>query len=179
MAHGPGKYDPLATYVRESAHAEAVAVIVINGSRGTGFSVQGTANVQEFLPDLLDHMAAEIRRDLRHVSASGFTPPQGKSAGTPIKHGESVQVYEAPPDVYRSALREPWPTTFMPEPAPVPEFRSGGGGDYAGAGASGSWDAAPAVPAAVHEASSQPSPPEPSPPPPPEPPPPPPPPSDP
>jgi hypothetical protein len=169
MAHGPGKYDPLATYVRESAHAEGVVVIVINGSRGTGFSVQGTANVQAFLPDLLDHVAAQIRADLRHVSASGFTPPPGKSVGTPIKHGESVQVYESPPS--------PEPFTWPPFMAPV-KFEPGGGGDYAGAGASGSWDAAPAVSAAVYEASSQSSPPEPPPPPPPEPPPPPPPASD-
>lgn len=83
------------------------------------------------------------------------------------------------PDNYRSALAEPWPPFVLtPEPAPQPEFKSGGGGDYAGAGASGSWDAPPANSAATYDAPPPPPPPEPPPPPPPEPPPPPPPSSD-
>ena len=40
MALGPGKYDDLATHVREHAKARAAIVIVIGGEKGSGFSVQ-------------------------------------------------------------------------------------------------------------------------------------------
>ncbi len=40
MAIGPGKYDNLATIVRERSGAQAVIVAVFNGDKGSGFSVQ-------------------------------------------------------------------------------------------------------------------------------------------
>jgi hypothetical protein len=40
MTYGPGKYDRLATLVREQTGADVVALIVIGGNRGAGFSVQ-------------------------------------------------------------------------------------------------------------------------------------------
>jgi hypothetical protein len=61
MPLGPGKYDDLASYVRERADAEGVIVIVVNGRQGNGFSVQGTATVTLKIPDLLDIVANEIR----------------------------------------------------------------------------------------------------------------------
>jgi len=42
MPHGPGKYDALATHVREQSDAEGVVVIVLGGNKGNGFSVQTT-----------------------------------------------------------------------------------------------------------------------------------------
>jgi hypothetical protein len=49
--NNPGKYDDLCT-------------IIIGGDRGPGFSVQGTRSVLALLPDMLEFMAAEIRKDL-------------------------------------------------------------------------------------------------------------------
>jgi methylmalonyl-CoA mutase cobalamin-binding subunit len=40
MAEGPGKYDDLATYVREKAQADGVIVVVLGGNKGPGFSAQ-------------------------------------------------------------------------------------------------------------------------------------------
>jgi hypothetical protein len=64
MARGPGKYDDLATLVRDGTNADGVIVIVIGGSKGSGFSVQATFEVTAKLPDLLRTMADNIERDL-------------------------------------------------------------------------------------------------------------------
>jgi hypothetical protein len=60
MAMGPGKYDDLATYVREQAAAKAVIVIVFDGYRGSGFSVQAEAGMLLPLPSLLRRLADQI-----------------------------------------------------------------------------------------------------------------------
>lgn len=55
MPIGPGKYDDLCTAARESANAEGCALIVINGAKGHGFSVQ-----LEHLEDLIK-LASALR----------------------------------------------------------------------------------------------------------------------
>jgi len=60
---GPGKYDVLCTHVREAAKAEGVAVIVVHGDLGSGFSVQGPPEMGLVLPKMLRTMADEIERD--------------------------------------------------------------------------------------------------------------------
>jgi hypothetical protein len=45
MSAGPGKYDALATYVRNTAEAEGAIVIVVRGRLGSGFSVQAQASL--------------------------------------------------------------------------------------------------------------------------------------
>lgn len=62
MALGPGKYDDLCSYVREMAKAEGVAVVVLHGTSGSGFSVQGPAETTLVLPRLLRLMADEIEK---------------------------------------------------------------------------------------------------------------------
>jgi hypothetical protein len=69
MALGPGKYDYLASVVRESSQAEGVILIVIEGARGSGFSVQATAEVTLRLPDILRDMADQIEGDLKGGAA--------------------------------------------------------------------------------------------------------------
>lgn len=64
---GPGKYDYECTFVREHTQAQGVVVLVLNGERGTGFSVQGTPHVHLALPDLLEHMARQIRQRIVEV----------------------------------------------------------------------------------------------------------------
>jgi hypothetical protein len=64
---GPGKYDDLCTHVRETAKAEGVIVIVINGERGQGFSVQAPPHLTYAIPALLRRMADEIEQSLRKL----------------------------------------------------------------------------------------------------------------
>lgn len=61
---GPGKYDALCTLVRRKAKAQAAIVIVIEGSKGSGFSVQAEFTdlaLMLRLPEILESMAADIR----------------------------------------------------------------------------------------------------------------------
>ena len=61
MPLGPGKYDAECTIVRERTHAEVVVVIVLNGDRGAGFSVQALPGAQlAVLADLLRNTADQI-----------------------------------------------------------------------------------------------------------------------
>jgi hypothetical protein len=66
---GPGKYDDLATIVREQAEADAAIVIVLNGNKGSGFSVQALIHrhgeVITRMPELLREIARQIERDVR------------------------------------------------------------------------------------------------------------------
>jgi hypothetical protein len=60
-AVGPGKYDDLATIVRERADAEAVIVIVFSGNLGSGFSVQTRGeDIARTLPAILRNLADGI-----------------------------------------------------------------------------------------------------------------------
>jgi hypothetical protein len=61
--NGPGKYDELATHVRESAAAEGVVLVVFGGKRGHGMSVQATADLQRNLPAILRDLADRIARE--------------------------------------------------------------------------------------------------------------------
>lgn len=65
MAMGPGKYDDLTSIVRTRAAAAGVIVMVIDGKRGSGFSVQATAEVTARLPRLLRVIADGIEGDLK------------------------------------------------------------------------------------------------------------------
>lgn len=64
MADGPGKYDMLCTMARVMANAEGAILLVINGERGTGFSVQGPLELHEKIPELLEELAKKIRLEL-------------------------------------------------------------------------------------------------------------------
>jgi hypothetical protein len=66
MPIGAGKYDPECTAARESAQAEAVLLIVLNGNRGAGFSLQsvGGPATPAVLCDLLEHVVRQIRASL-------------------------------------------------------------------------------------------------------------------
>lgn len=65
MAVGPGKYNDHVTRVREELDADLVLLIVLGGKRGNGFDVQSTSiELQGQVPELLEHMAREIRASL-------------------------------------------------------------------------------------------------------------------
>jgi len=61
MTTGSGKYDDVCTTVRERTGARAVAVIIIDGDKGNGFSVQSEEAWLKVLPDILETMAQKIR----------------------------------------------------------------------------------------------------------------------
>ena len=64
MSIGPGRYDDLASIVREETGADCVVVMVIGGKRGNGFSVQVTSlDMLAHLPPLLADIAKQIRKD--------------------------------------------------------------------------------------------------------------------
>lgn len=60
MPVGPGRYDDLCTYVREKAQARGAIVIVIDGNRGAGFSVQAPLDVCADLAQTLRTVADQI-----------------------------------------------------------------------------------------------------------------------
>lgn len=64
MPQGAGKYDRITTWVREETAADAVAVIVIGGKWGSGFSVQAPPAITGSLAQILRTMADGIERDL-------------------------------------------------------------------------------------------------------------------
>jgi hypothetical protein len=61
---GPGKYDDLCSHVRQEAQAPCAIVIVLEGNKGTGFSVQADMVTLTMLPKILRDMAGTIERDL-------------------------------------------------------------------------------------------------------------------
>jgi hypothetical protein len=68
MAFGPGKYDDVATRVREDVglvdgDAGGVIVIVIGGHLGAGFSCQADLETTLALPDMLESIARQIRAE--------------------------------------------------------------------------------------------------------------------
>jgi hypothetical protein len=63
MAIGPGKYDDLCTEIRERTKASGVLLIVIGGTKGQGFACQADLITTVMLPQLLESVAADIRRD--------------------------------------------------------------------------------------------------------------------
>ena len=70
MPQGPGKYDDLATYVREQAEAMAALVIVLAGNKGSGFSLQALQSSKEavspiVVAELLRAVANEIEASVR------------------------------------------------------------------------------------------------------------------
>jgi hypothetical protein len=63
MAIGPGKYDDLATLVREGAEAAAVIVLVLGGNEGSGFSMQAPVEIVAAIPTLLRRMADDMEQE--------------------------------------------------------------------------------------------------------------------
>jgi hypothetical protein len=60
VAFGPGKYDDLASHVRGVAEADGVLLLVINGTRGSGFSAQLSPLDTLRLPEILRDIADQI-----------------------------------------------------------------------------------------------------------------------
>ena len=63
----PGKYDDVCTMVTEKVgigeQGGGVIVIVLGGNKGNGFACQADLRTTLLLPDLLEDMARQIRKD--------------------------------------------------------------------------------------------------------------------
>jgi hypothetical protein len=61
---GPGKYDELCTIARETTDAVCAIVVVIGGSKGSGFSVQTRHPIDaSTLATILETVARQLRKD--------------------------------------------------------------------------------------------------------------------
>lgn len=83
---GPGKYDDLATLVLERADADAAIVIVLGGSKGSGFSVQAqgyaAGEVEQKLAWILRNVADEIEGPSDPCAVCGVK--RSKNDGSPV-----------------------------------------------------------------------------------------------
>lgn len=67
---GPGKYDDACTAARVVANAEVAIVMILNGDKGSGFSIQGELGTRltlEQVAGFLETIAAEMRRDAKQL----------------------------------------------------------------------------------------------------------------
>lgn len=63
---GPGKYDQLCTSVRVQSQAKTAIILIINGNKGSGFSMQTSdPREEERLPAILRTMADQIESDMK------------------------------------------------------------------------------------------------------------------
>jgi hypothetical protein len=64
MARGPGKYDEIGMEVLKQTGAKGIIVMVMDGNKGSGFSVIGEPGAIEIFPQVLREMANAIEADL-------------------------------------------------------------------------------------------------------------------
>lgn len=70
MPVGAGKYDDLCTEAAKKTDAKGVIMIVLDGEKGSGFSIHATFEILIKLPELLENVAKQIRDDLENGSIS-------------------------------------------------------------------------------------------------------------
>lgn len=58
--NGPGKYDDIATIVRETTKADGILLIVFGGVHGQGFSAQLPAHILIAVPEIVRDVARKI-----------------------------------------------------------------------------------------------------------------------
>lgn len=61
---GPGKYDGEATLVRIRTNATAVIIVVVDGNKGSGFSIQAPLEFTRELPQILRGLASDVEKML-------------------------------------------------------------------------------------------------------------------
>jgi hypothetical protein len=74
---GPGKYDDVCTTVRhmvglteDGDRSGGVVLIVFNGDRGHGFSVQCEAEFLLRMPEMLEELARQLRNDVSKMGGN-------------------------------------------------------------------------------------------------------------
>ncbi len=74
MPTGPGKYDDLATLVRQNARARFAGVIILDGHKGSGYSMQSREPTPELLamiPKMLRDVADEVEKEVEEMRKAG------------------------------------------------------------------------------------------------------------
>lgn len=64
MSYGPGKYDAEATALRRQTKADGVVIVILNGNRGSGCSVQLPQPGGRDLARVLRQLADEFDKDV-------------------------------------------------------------------------------------------------------------------
>jgi hypothetical protein len=66
-----GRYDEVTERLLKECQASCVAALIFNGKNGSGFSVATTdMALMKRLPDMLEHMATNIRAQLKAAASS-------------------------------------------------------------------------------------------------------------
>lgn len=68
---GKGKYDDACSQARAETKADGVILIVLNGEKGTGMSVQLPGWAVEQIPHVIRQVADEIERDFKRAIEQG------------------------------------------------------------------------------------------------------------
>jgi len=65
MAIGPGKYDDICTVIREMTGASCAMIVIIDGTKGSGFSIQSHSTIlnSDNIATLLENIANQIREE--------------------------------------------------------------------------------------------------------------------
>ncbi len=74
MPFGPGRYDAIASYVRDETAAAGVVLIVMGGTKGSGFSAQIPPEMFLTLPTILRDVARQLERDAELPRPAGPLP---------------------------------------------------------------------------------------------------------
>ena len=112
--------------------------------------------------------AATLRRYPGHVPPRPMSPPAPPAASTPASSSDatqsglyvgllSAQIQPMPDDFDGDAYRREFIETTLAKPYQAPQlepFRSDGGGDFSGGGATGTWEPSAPSPAPSFEAPS-------------------------
>lgn len=67
MPMGGGKYEKALAIAARRAHATSAVLIILDGKRGPGFSIQATLEQLAALPEILEEVAQQIRADRANV----------------------------------------------------------------------------------------------------------------
>ena len=68
MKSDPGKYDAECTMARLATGAQGVLLMVLHGTKGSGFAVQVPPEYVDEIPDMLENLAAHIRASAKRLS---------------------------------------------------------------------------------------------------------------
>jgi len=93
MPIGPGKYDAVCTQVREQTKAQAVALMVLQGEHGSGFSNQCPLELMGNMAGLCDVVARQIRKEFpRSFDRAAAINSLGAALGYLLEPNERAQV---------------------------------------------------------------------------------------
>lgn len=68
MTIGKGKYDDALSLALDSVEGQRGIFLALDGNKGSGFAVQGNLHSLQQLPDVLEHIANEMRKDLPNLT---------------------------------------------------------------------------------------------------------------